>query len=208
MNMQSTKELISPDTIESAYTYDQYIDLVEKLLDENKTTGENHSEAMLHYTKMNTYRMKRHDKHIELSESLKKKLENLNRKLIWLVLTEGWCGDAAQNVPVINKMAEATPNITLRLILRDEHLEIMDDFLTDGKSRSIPKLICLDAETYEVLGTWGPRPQTAQQMSSEIRQLEGPSRKEAAERLHKWYADNKSYEIQEEFEELLDKWDD
>ncbi|MEX0994515.1 MAG: thioredoxin family protein [Balneolaceae bacterium] len=206
--MQSTKELISADTIESAYTYDQYIDLVEKLLDENKTTGENHSEAMLHYTKMNTYRMKRHDKHIELSESLKKKLENLNRKLIWLVLTEGWCGDAAQNVPVINKMAEATPNITLRLILRDEHLEIMDDFLTDGKSRSIPKLICLDAETYEVLGTWGPRPQTAQQMSSEIRQLEGPSRKEAAERLHKWYADNKSYEIQEEFEELLDKWDD
>ncbi|MEX0769803.1 MAG: thioredoxin family protein [Balneolaceae bacterium] len=202
--MTITKELISPEIIESAYTYEQYVDLVEKLLNEDKTTGENHSESMLHYTRMNLYRMKRHDKHVELTDSLKRKLQNLDRDMVWLVLTEGWCGDAAQNIPVINKMAEATPKITLRLILRDEQLDIMDDFLTDGKSRSIPKLICLDANSFEVIGTWGPRPETAQKMTLEIKGMEGASKKEAAERLHKWYADNESRELQQEFEQLLD----
>ena len=60
----------------------------------------------------------------------------------WLVLTEAWCGDAAQSLPIINKMAEVSDNITLRLILRDENLDVMDQFLQNGRSRSIPKLIC------------------------------------------------------------------
>lgn len=203
--MTTTKELISPEIIEAAYTYSQYLELVENLLNENKTTGENHSEAMLHYTRMNLYRMKRLDKHVELTDSLEEKLKNLDRDMIWLILTEGWSGDAAQNIPVINKMAEATPKITLRLILRDEQLDIMDNFLTDSRTRSIPKLICLDAESYEVIETWGPRPKTAQRMTSQFNYLAGSLKKEAAERLHKWYADNKAHEIQEEFEQLLNR---
>lgn len=206
--MTSTQELIFPEVIRKAYTYEEYEQLIESLLEKGKTTGENHSEVMLHYTTMNIYRMRRHDKHAELKSELKEKLQNLNKQFLWLTITEGWCGDAAQNLPIINKMAEETPNIELRLILRDQHRDIMNEFLTDGKSRSIPKLICLDAELYEVVGTWGPRPQTAQEMALQFKNMNDINQKEAAEQLHKWYAENENEEIQQEFLELLDEWDD
>ena len=59
-------------------------------------------------------------------------------------------------------MAEVNSNINLQLVLRDENLELMDLFLTNG-GRSIPKLIALDKDL-NILFTWGPRPQTATNM--------------------------------------------
>lgn len=197
---------ITPELISSAYTYQQYRDLIERLLSERKTTGENHSEVMIHYTNMNHHRMKRLDKTIELKPELVEKLKNFDREVIWLVLTEAWCGDAAQILPVFQKMAETSPNIELKFILRDKNLEIMDDFLTDGRSRSIPKLICLEAESHEVLGEWGPRPEEAQDLFFSLRNKSELISQEVAERLHKWYADDKTEEVQEEFIRLLDRW--
>lgn len=72
-----------------------------------------------------------------------------------LVLAEDWCGDAANTVPVIQKWAEAA-GVPLRILKRDEHLALMDRYLTNG-SRSIPIVIALD-EGFEELGHWGPRP--------------------------------------------------
>lgn len=206
--MASTETIwrVPSHVLEKSFTYDEYRDLTEKLLAEGKTTGENHSESMLHYTKINLFRMKRLDKTSSLDSRLEEALGRLDRKLFWLVLTEAWCGDAAQNLPIINKMVQATPNIEMRLILRDENLDIMDQFLTDGKSRSIPKLISLDAETHELLGTWGPRPATVQKLYKELSSQPDFNYPEAAERIHKWYADNKNEEIQQEFLELLEKW--
>jgi len=203
---ETTKLHLSDETLAKSYTYPEYRDMIDRLLEEGKTTGENHSEFMIHYTKMNQTRMKRLDKRSELDPELKEKLKGLDRKLYWLVLTEGWCGDAAQNLPILHKMTEATPYIEMRLILRDENLEIMDQFLTNGKSRSIPKLVCLDPETDEVLGTWGPRPQAAQELYLELKEDGEVSTETAAEYLHKWYADNKNEEIQKEFNELIEEW--
>lgn len=189
------------------YHYQEYRKLVEHLLEENKTTGENHSEAMLHYTKMNVHRMKRLDKTITLTEELRERLRDIEVPMIWLVLTEGWCGDAAQLIPVFQKMAEASENIGLKLILRDKNLDIMDQFLTDGKSRSIPKLICLHADTGEVLGDWGPRPAEAQSLYKSLRNTPGVEYREASEHLHKWYADDKTRSVQKELLHLLDHWE-
>ncbi|MEX1062397.1 MAG: thioredoxin family protein [Balneolaceae bacterium] len=200
--------LINPDILSKGYTYSEYRDLLEELLTRQKTTGENHSEEMLHYSRMNLLRMDRLDKYAKLDPALENRLENLDRQLFWLVLTEGWCGDAAQNLPIINKMADTTPNIEMKLILRDENLDLMDQFLTDGSSRSIPKLICIDVHTNEILGTWGPRPGTVQEMAMDYRSMSELSSKEAAENLHKWYADDRNREIQKEFLALLEKWDD
>ena len=201
----TTEKHITRELIEEAFTYNQYRQLIDKLLERGRTTGDKDSEEIIHYTRMNVQRMKRQDKQISLNESLKEKLENLGSNWIWLVITEGWCGDAAQNIPVINKMAEAAPNIELKFILRDEHPEIMDQYLTDG-SRSIPKLVCLDAESLEEIGTWGPRPAVIQEKAMQWKDDPEISKEEWAEKLHKWYADNKTEEQQKEFEQLIEEW--
>lgn len=197
---------ISSEIIEKGYSYGEYRDLIDELLSEGKTTGENHSESMLHFTKMNVHRMKRHDKRTDLNDELVEKLDDVNDEWIWLVLTEAWCGDAAQSLPIINKMAEASDNITLRLVLRDENLDLMDQFLQNGRSRSIPKLICINAKTHDVVGDWGPRPQEAQELYDSLRNDTELKYQEVAEKLHKWYADDKGQEIQKEFIHAINEW--
>ncbi|WP_372637455.1 thioredoxin family protein [Fodinibius sp.] len=196
---------ITPAVIDSGMSYERYRSLIDGLLEEGKTTGTNHSEAMINYTKMNVHRMNRLDKQVRLSDSLKEALQDVDEDWIWLVLTEAWCGDAAQNIPVLVRMAEQNDHVNLRLILRDEHPDIMDEYLTNG-GRSIPKLVCLEAETLEELGTWGPRPGEAQQKAMQWKDDPEISTKEWAERLHKWYAGNRTEDIQEEFEELIEQW--
>jgi hypothetical protein len=78
-----------------------------------------------------------------------------------LVLLEDWCGDAINSVPYIVRLAEAAPQLDLRVLRRDEHPELMDRHLT-GASRSIPVVIVLD-ERYNECGWWGPRPGALQQ---------------------------------------------
>lgn len=199
-------ESISREVVNTAMSYNQYRKMIDNLLAENKTTGENHSEAMLHYTKMNVHRMKRLDKQIDLMPELEAKIKEIDRDMVWLVLTEAWCGDAAQIVPLFEKMVLLNHRIELKFILRDEHLEIMDQFLTNGKSRSIPKLICLDAETLEVLGDWGPRPAEAQELYETVRNTPDIAYQEVTEQLHKWYSGDKTESVQKELLPLLSQW--
>jgi len=84
--------------------YSTYRKLINDLLAEGKTTGPDHSEAMLHYTKMNVQRMNRVEKTTALMDELVKAIENVKGSYHFLVISEGWCGDAAQIVPVINKI--------------------------------------------------------------------------------------------------------
>lgn len=190
--------------IEKAFEYAEYIKLIDDLLAEGKTTGEKQSEAMFNYGKINRQRMKRLGVTVELNESLKEKARNIEQKWIWLIITEGWCGDAAQNIPIIEKIAHENSNIETRYVLRDENLELMDKYLTNN-ARSIPKLICLDAETLEEIGTWGPRPQEAMDYFLEMRET-GMEKTQMMENLQRWYIKDKEQSIQKEFEELLSKW--
>ena len=191
--------------IEKSLSYAEYIKLIDDLLLEGKTTGPNQSEAMFNYGKLNRQRMNRLEKTVVLSDSLLEKVQNNKRKMIWLILTEGWCGDAAQNIPVIQKIAEASGGtIETRYVLRDENLELMDAYLTYD-ARSIPKLIALDAESLAELGTWGPRPAAAMDLFFELRNrgLEKPL---IMENLQRWYIADKNQAIQAEFEKLLEDW--
>ena len=77
-----------------------------------------------------------------------------------LVLSEDWCGDAVNIVPIVAKLAESVSNMDLRILARDENLDIMDTHLT-GTSRSIPIVILLNKK-YEECGWWGPRPRELQ----------------------------------------------
>jgi hypothetical protein len=193
--------------IEKGMTFAEYIKLIDDLLLDGKTTGPNQSEAMFNYGKLNRQRMHRLEKTVVLSETLREKLQNNKRKMIWLILTEGWCGDAAQNIPVIEKIAEASGGtIETRYVLRDENLELMDAYLTFN-ARSIPKLIALDAESLEEIGTWGPRPAAAMDLFFELknRDLEKPL---IMENMQRWYIADKNQTIQAEFEKLLEDWNE
>ena len=112
--------------IERSMTFPQYIKLIDDLLAAGKTTGPNQSEAMFGYGQLNRHRMSRLEKTIELSDDLKRSAASVKRKQIWLIITEGWCGDAAQNVPVIEKIAAESDKIETRYILRDENLDLME----------------------------------------------------------------------------------
>lgn len=197
--------IIDQEIINEAMSYGEYRELIDGLLEDGKTTGENQSEALTEYTQMNVHRMNRLDKHTELKSELKDTVQDVDESWIWLILTEGWCGDAAQNIPVIQKMADESDNITTRYILRDEYPEVMDEYLTNG-GRSIPKLVCLHADSLEEIGTWGPRPKSFQQKALEWKDDPDISMKEWAERLHKKYAKDETEELQQEFKKLLEKW--
>ena len=201
--MPFSHPIFSKELLDSAYTYAQYRKLLDDLMAEGKTTGENQSEDLIHYAKLNIARMKKWEKTLKLETELKSLLGSLPQKEIWVVLTEGWCGDAAQVVPAFDKMKEATDKIDLKLLLRDEHLDVMDAYLTNG-GRSIPKLIRLNAETGEEVGTWGPRPEPVQEMVMAYKDdPNGQPFAEFAEAIHAWYAKDKQQTLQAEFADML-----
>lgn len=190
--------------IEKSMAFAEYIKLIDDLLLDGKTTGTNQSDAMFNYGKLNRQRMHRLEKTVNLDESLIEKTRLLDANWIWLVITEGWCGDAAQNIPIIEKIAAENEGIETRYILRDENLELTDKYLTNN-ARSIPKLICLNAETLEEIGTWGPRPQTAMEYFYEMRDS-GMEKPQMMENMQRWYLQDKEKSIEAEFSVLLDRW--
>lgn len=181
--------------------YLTYRELVASLLSKGKSTGPVQSEALLHYSILNDKRMARLDKTIKLQDQTLEFLETYKQKVTWLVLSEGWCGDAAQVLPVLNKMAEANEGIELKIALRDENEDLMNRFLTNG-GKSIPKLILLN-DSNEVIDSWGPRPSEATKMVNEYKSQHGALDDEFKRDLQVWYNKNKGKNTQEDLIELL-----
>jgi hypothetical protein len=190
--------------LEGAMDYIAYRKVIDALLLEGKTTGPVQSGSLTEYTRLNVARMNRVDKTIEILPALQKVIGKIGYGQTWVVITEGWCGDAAQSVPVFYALSKLNPRISVQLILRDEHLDLMNNYLTEGRSRSIPKLIVTLTENLEEIFNWGPRPQPLQKMFYELRANNLPY-KEIAEKLHGWYAKDKTITIQRELLELFEK---
>ena len=186
----------------NSLTYQEYKALVSKLIEEGKSTGHNQSEALLHYSQLNETRIKRLDKTIVVEESIAWDLKQLKKEYIWLVISEGWCGDAAQLLPIINKMAEVSNTIDLKIVLRDDNQDLMDLILTNG-SQSIPKLIILDAKTNEVVADWGPRPEPARKLIADYKAQHGVVDEPIKIDLQKWYLHDKGVTTQKEIMHLL-----
>lgn len=155
------------------------------------------------YLPINLQRMKRGEKTFRPTEKLLSMVESLHHKMHWLVLSEHWCGDAAQNLPALNAIAEASSGkIELKLLYRDQNLDLMDAFLSNG-ARAIPRLIQLNSHL-GVSAMWGPRPREAQTLVKELKS--NPATADTyAEQLHKWYALNKQQAIQGEISILLQR---
>lgn len=184
------------------FTYEEYVDLSHRLFEMGKTTGPENDPHLLDYTKLNLHRMSKWNKVGKLIAGAENILKNVNGKQNWYVIAESWCGDASQSLPFIAKMAEASEGkINLFILLRDQNVEVMNQYLTNG-TRSIPKLIALDAQGEELF-VWGPRPHEASLLMQQLKGDATLSAEEKKERLHKWYADNKGNDTQEEILSLL-----
>lgn len=198
--MEKTELLVA--ALEKGITYSAYLQLTEELLSQGKTTGPNHSADYVHYTNLNLHRMKRLDKTVEINADLKAVIAQIKTPQTWLVISEAWCGDAAQNVPLLQKMADLSEHIELKIILRDENLEVMDLYLTNG-GRSIPKLIALEKVTLNELYTWGPRPATIQTVMNELKAANVTEISEIVEKIQIAYNHDKGQSVQNEMLAVL-----
>lgn len=195
-------EKIITSSLRAALTYKEYRILVNELAKQGKTTGAEQKESLIEYTRLNSRRMKRWDKTFKLPEWAFELLEKFDKPVLWIVLTESWCGDAAPSIPVMNMLAEASPNITLKLVLRDENPDLMDRFLTNG-SMSIPKLIMVDQHSNQVLNTWGPRPSKATELVESYKAEHGELSPEFKQDLQLWYNKDKGENILQDLLSLL-----
>lgn len=182
--------------LEKGIDFNSYHAYIQSIVDKNDPNI-----PYFDYTKMNLQRMNRLLKTVSISDSLKKDVESITGVQHWIVLTESWCGDAAQTTPIFDKLAALNDKIRLTFLMRDENLELMDQFLTDGKSRSIPKLIVTDASG-NVLFDWGPRPSSLQEIYKSL-STAGKPFDEISTTIHKWYAEDKTLSTQDEISELL-----
>ncbi len=114
------------------------------------------------------------------------RLEEIGGDWHLIAITEDWCGDASNTVPVVARLAEDSPRVDLRVVKRDENTDLMDQYLTDG-SRSIPIIVILDGD-FEPVDHWGPRPEELQEfVISEKEKGERPV-DEIYRDTRKWYA--------------------
>jgi hypothetical protein len=204
-------EFIEKNQLANCMTYAQYVAKTIDLLKEGKssTTETKPNPKILAYTQENVERMKNLDKTIVLMPETLAALSKITEKQTWLTISEGWCGDASQVVPVIDCMAKANAHITHTIIFRDEHLDIMDAFLTEG-GRSIPKTVILDAHN-KVLNSWGPRPSGLQKVVDELRQKMSVMTKDEQKTyiedvktiVHSWYGADGTINTQKEFSDLF-----
>jgi len=187
--------------VNEGMTYQEYRSLINELLLNHKTTGPDDSDAMLHYTKMNVQRMNRVDKTVKLNDAFVDLLGAVKNKYRFLVISEGWCGDAAQIVPVFDKIAASfIDKFELRFVLRDKNLPLIDAHLTKG-GRAIPVLLILD-EKGNVVKKWGPRPDILQELLAGWKR-DSSDMMEIAEKLHGWYAKDKTQTTQQELMEIF-----
>lgn len=193
---------IIENSLSQSHSYVDYRNYIKDLLKEGKSTGKEQSEALTHYSELNEARMNRLEKTVKISTEIIQKLNQLNGEYIWLVISEGWCGDAAQILPVIYKMAELSERIDIKIVFRDENEDLMNLFLTNG-TKSIPKLIILDKNTLEVLSDFGPRPIGAKQLILDYKAKHGIVDETAKTNLQLWYLHDKGLSTQKEILDLM-----
>ena len=180
--------------------FNEYLTYFKDLLDNTTPVAPYDDEEYQQYTKLNWSRTNRWLKKADIDPGVQERFEQINQPQEWIVITEPWCGDAAQCMPFIHLMAEMNPLITLRIVLRDQPPFLIEEYLTNG-SKSIPKLIIRNAEGQDI-GVWGPRPAPAQALFEKL-QAETEDFEVIKETIQKWYNTDGGKTIQQEIVALL-----
>lgn len=137
---------VTRERFESGMTYDQYKQQMTR----------------------NRERLQQNEREVVVSPDDLAAFQRLPRPLNVLVLAEDWCGDVIANVPVLGRLAQESGKLNVRVFLRDQNLDLMDQFLKEGKYRSIPVFAFFDEEFAEV-GRFVERPENVTQVRNQRR---------------------------------------
>jgi glutaredoxin-related protein len=158
-----------------------------------------YKENYAEYLSLNRTRFNRNYKTFKASEEFVKVSQRVSIPTNWIIITEPWCGDAAQSVPILLKLIHQIPNAGFTLELRDQST-LIDQYLTNG-GKGIPKVIVRDAEGNDLL-VWGPRTREAQELFNGLK-AEGVELKVLHESLHGWYAKDQGKSLELELLTLI-----
>jgi hypothetical protein len=197
----STEDLVK-DALKKSLSYQEYVDASEQNALNGNYSGNDDNPALAEFTALNYKRMKRLNKTIKIDPDSTHFLMGIKKNMQWIVLTEDWCGDAAQIIPVLFKISQIMPAVNFRLAYRDEHPELMDQFLTNG-GKAIPKLLVVDSQSHQIIADWGPRPDTATQMVQREKQSKGSLSPEFKTTLQQWYNHDKGKSVVADIVKLM-----
>lgn len=154
------------------------------------------------YSKYNIVRQARVEELWTPSEAFTEAVDGAPGPSDWLFITDDWCVDSAYSLPLIHWATERRPDLILHILLKDEHPDIMNLFLTNGK-RSIPKIVGL-SENGEVQFTWGPQPDAIRDIRQRLMD-EGAEGRIVSSTTVDWYAEEGWLEVERELTDVLAK---
>ncbi len=102
----------------------------------------------------------------EDAEALKELSSRPNGPAKMLVLGEDWCGDVIRGLPVLARMAEVA-GWEMSVFPRDQHHDIMNEFLKNGQWMSIPVAVFYTKD-HQYICHWIERPESAEREMQEI----------------------------------------
>lgn len=153
-------------------------------------------EAFLDYSTKNVDRMRELYEKVQIPNDLSEQVSGFEKEARVLVIGADWCGDVVANLPAMARLAELNPKIELRVIDRDRHEDLINEFLTGG-SKSIPKAIVAPSSMAHCK-SWGPRPAECQAIMNENKGK--MPKEEIYPKIRDWYANDKSQSV------LKDLW--
>ena len=192
---------LNTSIINNVLTYNEFVnEFTRQISVSDINTLNDYDKSFYDYRKLNFQRSSRLEKTFIPTDETKQLFSEINQQQKWIVITESWCGDSAQNLPVIAKLTQLSGLIEFKIVLRDSNLEFMDLHLTNG-GRAIPKLIVFDESDNEIF-QWGPRPVEAQNLFTRLKN-DGMPKPDINKELHLWYGRNRGKEVEREIYELL-----
>jgi len=192
---------LNTSIINSVLTFNEFVEEFTKQINVSDiNTLNDYDKNYYNYRKLNFQRSSRLEKTFFPTDETKQIFSKINQIQKWIVITESWCGDSAQNLPVIAKLAQLSDKIRFKIVPRDSNLGFMDLYLTNG-GRAIPKLIVFDEDDNELF-QWGPRPAEAQNLFTGLKN-DGIEKSEIYKELHLWYGRNRGKEVEREIFQLI-----
>lgn len=161
-----------------------------------------HQAKLLPYYQESADRLDRLAPTVALLPELQAAVSRLAQQYIWVIITEGWCGDGSETVPIIEAVAQASGgHLKTRYFLRDANPELMDRYLTNS-GRAMPIAVVLRADSLTEAGVWGPRPTPLQAIVQDLKAREVPG-KEITAQVHAWYDEDATLTTQRELLALV-----
>lgn len=190
------------DYIKNGYSFEDYLENIEDQLEEQIELDD--PKELVPYFAINLKQSREIRKNFRYNPGMEKKAKSYDADLKFLIISEGWCEDASQIVPIVDRLAE-TIGVECKFVFRDENIELMEEYNTNG-SHSIPIVIGVTPEGDEAF-RFGPRP--AQAMIYTNRFKKDPdkySREDFEEDLDRFYLENHGQDIISEILELIEDY--